>query len=95
MKGIKKNRALVILIALAVTTTQNIAFADVKKVGRTSTSAIVNTILSGKGVPSPNLGNNGDFYIDKVNMNFYGPKVNGVWPLPISQRDTQYTVLKS
>jgi hypothetical protein len=51
--------------------------------GRTGTTA-TNTILSGKGVPAVKLGVNGDFYIDTKSMNFYGPKVNNRWPLPIS-----------
>ena len=65
---------------------QSSATADVKKVGRTTPNTTVNTILSGKGVPSTSLGSNGDFYIDKVNMNFYGPKTNGLWPMPVSMR---------
>jgi hypothetical protein len=46
----------------------------------------VNTIRSGSGVPSASLGNDGDFYIDLKSMNFYGPKKNKHWPLPISLR---------
>ena len=33
--------------------------------------------------PSNSLGNNGDFYFDKVKQNFYGPKEGGSWPSPI------------
>lgn len=33
--------------------------------------------------PSNTLGNNGDFYFDKVKQNFYGPKESGIWPTPI------------
>ena len=65
---------------------QGEAFADFKKVGRTTAAGTINTILNGKGAPSASLGNNGDFYIDKVNMNFYGPKVKNAWPLPVSMR---------
>lgn len=53
--------------------------------GRTGTT-VVNTILSGVGVPSKNIGINGDFYIDKKNANLYGPKTNGVWKLTTSLR---------
>ena len=35
---------------------------------------VVNTILSGSGVPESTVGVNGDFYIDLKSMNFYGPK---------------------
>ena len=51
--------------------------------GRTGTTA-TNTILSGAGVPAVKVGVNGDFYIDTKSMNFYGPKINNRWPLPIS-----------
>jgi len=37
------------------------------------------TTLSGAGVPSSGLGNNGDFYYDTTNKNFYGPKAAGAW----------------
>jgi hypothetical protein len=33
--------------------------------------------------PSNSLGNNGDFYFDKVRQDFYGPKEGGTWPSPI------------
>jgi hypothetical protein len=56
-----------------------------KAAGRTGTTT-VNTILSGVGVPSGNLGINGDFYIDTKNANLYGPKTNGVWKLTTSLR---------
>jgi len=55
----------------------------VQAAGRTSNS-VANTVLSGAGVPSAKLGLNGDFYIDIKSMNFYGPKANNRWPLPIS-----------
>ena len=47
---------------------------------------VANTIRSGNGVPATTLGNDGDFYIDLKSMNFYGPKKNKLWPLPISLR---------
>jgi hypothetical protein len=45
---------------------------------------VVNPIRSGNGVPATTLGNDGDFYIDLQSINFYGPKENKLWPLPIS-----------
>lgn len=33
--------------------------------------------------PANTLGNNGDFYFDKVKQNFYGPKQGGSWPAEI------------
>ena len=47
-------------------------------------NTVTNTILSGAGVPSAKLGLNGDFYVDTKSMNFYGPKKNNLWPIPIS-----------
>ena len=49
-----------------------------------TTSQVVNTILSGKSAPALSLGKNGDFYIDVMQMTFYGPKKNGLWPAGIS-----------
>ena len=66
-----------VLISLLIPTNSNAA-------GRASD--VVNTIRSGNGVPSASLGNDGDFYIDLKSMNFYGPKKNKLWPLPISLR---------
>jgi len=66
-----------VLISLLIPTNTNAA-------GRASD--VVNTIRSGNGVPSASLGNDGDFYIDLKSMNFYGPKKNKLWPLPISLR---------
>jgi len=68
---------LISLIAILISPT------TVQAAGRTSNS-VANTVLSGVGVPSTKLGLNGDFYIDIKSMNFYGPKANNRWPLPIS-----------
>ena len=51
-------------------------------------NTVTNTILSGAGVPSAKLGLNGDFYVDTKSMNFYGPKKNNLWPIPISLKGT-------
>jgi hypothetical protein len=61
-----------------------------KAAGRVTTT-VVNTILSGVGVPSKTLGINGDFYIDTKNLNLYGPKIKGVWKVATSlkQIDTK------
>jgi hypothetical protein len=67
----------VVLVSLLIPTNTNAA-------GRASD--VVNTIRSGSGVPSVSLGTDGDFYIDLKSMNFYGPKKNKRWPLPVSLR---------
>ena len=36
-------------------------------------------IYAGKGMPTSNIGNIGDWYIDSENKRFYGPKGNGGW----------------
>ena len=40
--------------------------------------------LNGSGAPSPDLGREGDFYIDTNAWNIYGPKTAGAWGLPTS-----------
>jgi hypothetical protein len=54
---------------------------------------VVNTILSGSGVPAKTLGINGDFYIDTKNLNLYGPKTKGVWKITTSLRSRDVPVV--
>jgi hypothetical protein len=54
---------------------------------------VVNTILSGSGVPAKTLGINGDFYIDTKNLNLYGPKTKGVWKVSTSLRSRDVPVV--
>jgi hypothetical protein len=77
----------VIKILLISLITILISPTTVYAAGRTG-NTVVNTILSGAGVPSVNLGLNGDFYVDIKSMNFYGPKKNNLWPIPISLKGT-------
>ena len=49
-----------------------------------STTAVLNTILNGKGAPKSSLGTDGDFYIDTRSLLIYGPKAKGKWPTPQS-----------
>jgi len=37
------------------------------------------TIYNGDGMPSADIGDNGDYYIDKTAGNLYGPKTNAGW----------------
>ena len=86
MKSNKGLLALSIVLALVLAPTAIAApNLSIKAAGRTGTT-IVNTILSGSGIPSKNIGINGDFYIDTKNANLYGPKTNGVWKLTTSLR---------
>lgn len=47
------------------------------------------TILSGTGAPSAGLGENGDFYVEKSEPRWYGPKANGAWGTGISLKGPQ------
>ena len=77
----------VIKILLISLITILISPTSVQAAGRTG-NTVANTILSGAGVPSAKLGLNGDFYVDTKSMNFYGPKRNNLWPIPISLKGT-------
>jgi len=72
-----------ITLILAITTSlaipSSIAATKPNAAGRTST-AVINTILNGKGAPSNALGINGDFYIDTRSLLISGPKKSGKWP---------------
>ena len=77
----------VIKILLISLITILISPTSAQAAGRTG-KAVTNTILSGIGVPAVKLGLNGDFYVDIKSMNFYGPKKNNLWPIPISLKGT-------
>ena len=77
----------VIKILLISLITILISPTSVQAAGRTG-NTVANTILSGAGVPAVKLGLNGDFYLDIKSMNFYGPKKNNLWPIPISLKGT-------
>ena len=72
-----------ITLILAITTSlaipSSIAATKPNAAGRTST-AVINTILNGKGAPANALGINGDFYIDTRSLLISGPKKSGKWP---------------
>ena len=82
--------ALTTLMAISLTAFPNAAFAHAASkqlhMAGPATTTGANTIRNGKGAPTSSLGKNGDFYIDTLQLNFYGPKVSGRWPSPISMR---------
>ncbi|MBB6109081.1 hypothetical protein HDF23_001824 [Mucilaginibacter lappiensis] len=51
-----------------------------------ATGAAGSTTLSGAGTPAPSLGNNGDYYLDKINYLLYGPKSGSGWGAPVNLR---------
>ena len=79
-RGGRKALALVGLTLATMTVT-----TESEAAGRSS-SAVVNTILNGKGAPKSSLGSNGDFYIDTRSLLLYGPKSKGKWPAPQSMQ---------
>jgi len=70
---------LILAIVTSLSVPSSIAATKPKAAGRSST-AVINTILNGKGAPSNTLGINGDFYIDTRSLLISGPKINGKWP---------------
>jgi len=70
---------LILAISTSLAIPSSIAATKPKAAGRSST-AVINTILNGKGVPLNTLGINGDFYIDTRSLLISGPKANGKWP---------------
>jgi hypothetical protein len=49
--------------------------------------------LSGDGLPTSDIGVDGDFYIDlSDNSAVYGPKVDGAWPSEPTGRFSQFTL---
>ena len=91
MKGSKSLVAIAIAFSLAITPSANAAQKTSTKAAGRSTTTVVNTILSGAGVPAKTIGIDGDFYIDTKNANLYGPKTKGVWKITTSlkQVDTK------
>jgi hypothetical protein len=79
-RGRTKALALVAMTVATMTVT-----TESEAAGRSS-SAVVNTILNGKGAPKSSLGSNGDFYIDTRSLLLYGPKSKGKWPAPQSMQ---------
>ena len=55
------------------------------------TGADGKSTLNGIVVPSNTLGNNGDFYINTVTLDLYGPKTAGIWGTPTSMKGTNGT----
>jgi hypothetical protein len=76
--------AITLAISLAILPSAIAVEKTSNKAAGPSPTTVVNTILSGSGVPSKTLGINGDFYIDTKNLNLYGPKTKGVWKIATS-----------
>jgi Collagen triple helix repeat (20 copies) len=86
--SIAMTSVLSISISLSTLATPSYASTPSKKfhmAGRVTNSS-TNTLRNGKGAPTSALGIDGDFYIDTLKFNLYGPKANGRWPTPVSLR---------
>jgi hypothetical protein len=84
MKGNRSLVAITLAISLAILPSAIAVEKTSNKAAGPSPTTVINTILSGSGVPSKTLGINGDFYIDTKNLNLYGPKAKGVWKIATS-----------
>jgi hypothetical protein len=81
---------LILVIATSFLIPSSIAATKPKAAGRSST-AVINTVLNGKGAPSNTLGINGDFYIDTRSLLISGPKKSGKWPVARSLQGSNGT----
>ena len=81
---------LILVIATSFSIPSSIAATKPKAAGRSST-AVINTVLNGKGAPSNTLGINGDFYIDTRSLLISGPKKSGKWPVARSLQGSNGT----
>ena len=84
MKGTRFFVAITLITSLAILPSAIAGDKASNKAAGPSPTTVVNTILSGAGVPSKTLGINGDFYIDTKNLNIYGPKMKKKWPKAVS-----------
>ncbi len=95
MKGKRSLVAITLALSLALLPSAIAAEKTSSKAAGPTPTTVVNTILSGAGVPSKSLGINGDFYIDTKNLNLYGPKTKGVWKVTTSLRPNDVPVVSN
>jgi hypothetical protein len=93
MKGTRFFVAITLITSLAILPSAIAGDKASNKAAGPSPTTVVNTILSGAGVPSKTLGINGDFYIDTKNLNLYGPKTKGVWKVATSLKSKDVPVV--
>ena len=79
MKAQRSSLTLIVLLLFALGLPNAVAATKPKAAGRSAT-AVINTVLNGKGTPSKSIGINGDFYIDTRSLLISGPKTKGKWP---------------
>jgi len=79
LKAQRSSLTLIVLLLIALGLPNAVAATKPKAAGRSAT-AVINTVLNGKGAPSKSIGIDGDFYIDTRSLLISGPKTNGKWP---------------
>jgi hypothetical protein len=79
LKAQRTSLSLIVLLLLSLGLPNAVAATKPKAAGRSST-AVINTVLNGKGAPSKSIGIDGDFYIDTRSLLISGPKAKGKWP---------------
>ena len=79
MKAQRSSLTLIVLLLIALGLPNAVAATKPKAAGRSAT-AVINTVLNGKGAPSKSIGIDGDFYIDTRSLLISGPKTKGKWP---------------
>ncbi len=95
MKGVRSFVAITLALCVAMLPSAVASEKTLSKAAGPTPTTVVNTILSGPGVPAKSLGINGDFYIDTKNLNLYGPKTKGVWKVITSLRAQEVPVVSN
>jgi hypothetical protein len=90
LKAQRSSLTLIVLLLIALGLPNAVAATKPKAAGRSST-AVINTVLNGKGAPSKSIGIDGDFYIDTRSLLISGPKTNGKWPTARSMQGANGT----
>jgi hypothetical protein len=90
LKAQRSSLTLIVLLLIALGLPNAVAATKPKAAGRSAT-AVINTVLNGKGAPSKSIGIDGDFYIDTRSLLISGPKTNGKWPAARSMQGANGT----
>ncbi len=90
MKAQRSSLTLIVLLLIALGLPNAVAATKPKAAGRSST-AVINTVLNGRGAPSKSIGIDGDFYIDTRSLLISGPKTKGKWPTARSMQGANGT----
>jgi len=90
LKAQRSSLTLIVLLLIALGLPNAVAATKPKAAGRSST-AVINTVLNGKGAPSKSIGIDGDFYIDTRSLLISGPKTKGKWPAARSMQGANGT----